>query len=189
MKHELRLLTLEQMGEIYQVHMSADFPPAERKPLAVLERLYAQGRYTPLGLFEGEELLAYAMLWRHRPEGPVLLDYLAVCRGGRGKGTGSRVLELLWPEYPDLFAEVEDPALAPDGESRALRERRVAFYRRAGLAPLGYRAEIFGVPYVMLAWPPADSRAVMAAHREMYLSQFPPEVGRRQIHIPAEEEE
>jgi hypothetical protein len=187
MNHELSLLTLEQVRDIYQEHMTVDFPPAERKPLAVLERLYAQGRYRPYGLFDGQTLLAYAMLWRDGPEDPVLLDYLAVCRGGRGKGTGSRVLELLRPICPNLFAEVEDPQAAPDEANRLLRERRVAFYRRAGLVTLDYQAEVFGVRYVMMAWPGVEGRTAMQAHRRMYISQFPPEVSRRQIHIPIEE--
>ena len=120
-----------------------------------------------------------------------LLDYLAVCRDARGQGYGTRALELVKGQYGPvpLLAEVEAPEeSAPPGEN-ALRQRRLHFYRRAGFAPLGYQAVLFGVRYAMLAWPAADSREgerLQAAHRALYQSEVPPLLFRRVIHIPTE---
>ena len=90
---EIRLLDAAALRRVYRDHVKADFPPAERKPLAMIERQVCTGQYDTLGLFRGEELLAYAFLWRDKEGHCVLLDYLAVCRGGRGQGTGSAFLE------------------------------------------------------------------------------------------------
>ena len=72
---------------------------------------------------------------------------------------------------------------APPGEN-ALRQRRLHFYERAGFAPLGYQAVLFGVRYAMLSWPAADSQEgerLQAAHRALYQSEVPPLLFRRVI--------
>ena len=82
---ELRLLTARQLRQVYRERVRSDFPPSERRPLASMERLRAAGVYDTWGMYEGEELLAYAFLWRSEAYGVALLDYLAVCREGRGR--------------------------------------------------------------------------------------------------------
>ena len=79
---ELRLLTARQLRQVYRERVRSDFPPSERRPLASMERLRAAGVYDTWGMYEGEELLAYAFLWRSEAYGVALLDYLAVCREG-----------------------------------------------------------------------------------------------------------
>ena len=77
---------------------------------------------------------------------------------------------------------------APPGEN-ALRQRRLHFYERAGFAPLGYQAVLFGVRYAMLSWPaagPQEAERLQAAHRALYQSEVPPLLFRRVIHIPTE---
>ena len=81
---ELRLLTARQLRQVYRERVRSDFPPSERRPLASMEHLRAAGVYDTWGMYEGEELLAYAFLWRSEAYGVALLDYLAVCREGRG---------------------------------------------------------------------------------------------------------
>ena len=104
----------------------------------------------------------------------------------------TRALELVKGQYGPvpLLAEVEAPEeSAPPGEN-ALRQRRLHFYRRAGFAPLGYQAVLFGVRYAMLSWPaagPQEAERLQAAHRALYQSEVPPLLFRRVIHIPAEE--
>ena len=186
---ELRPLTEPRLRRLYREHVAEDFPPAERRPLSAILRLRRRGDYDTWGVFDGDALAAYAFLWRGAD--CALLDYLAVCRDARGQGYGTRALELVKGQYGPvpLLAEVEAPEeSAPPGEN-ALRQRRLHFYRRAGFAPLGYQAVLFGVRYAMLAWPAADSQEgerLQAAHRALYQSEVPPLLFRRVIHIPAE---
>ena len=186
---ELRPLADAQLRRLYREHVARDFPPAERRPLSSILRLRRRGVYDAWGLYQGDALLAYALLWRGA--GCALLDYLAVCRELRGQGHGTRALELVKGQYSPvpLLAEVEAPEeSAPPGEN-ALRQRRLNFYQRAGFAPLGYQAVLFGVRYDMLSWPaagPGLPERLQAAHRALYQSEVPPLLFRRVIRIPAE---
>ena len=189
MTAELRPLTGPQLRRLYRERVARDFPPAERRPLAAILRLRARGDYHTWGVFEEDALLAYAFLWRG--EGCALLDYLAVCREARGRGYGTQTLALVKGRYgpTPLLAEVEAPEKgAPPGEN-ALRSRRLDFYRRAGFAPLGYQALLYGVRYEMLSCPaagPGEAARLQAAHRALYQGEVPPLLCRRVIHIPAE---
>ena len=186
---ELRPLADAQLRRLYREHVARDFPPAERRPLSSILRLRRRGVYDAWGLYQGDALLAYALLWRGA--GCALLDYLAVCRDARGQGYGTRALELVKGQYSPvpLLAEVEAlEESAPPGEN-ALRQRRLNFYQQAGFAPLGYQAVLFGVRYDMLSWPaagPGLPERLQAAHRALYQSEVPPLLFRRVIRIPAE---
>ena len=168
---EIRLLDAAALRRVYRDYVKADFPPAERKPLAMIERQVRTGQYDTLGLFRGEALLAYAFLWRDSVGRCALLDYLAVCRGGRGQGTGSAFVEQLKAHYGGfdgllVEAEAEDPGAGE--EQNALRRRRIGFYRRCGFRLLDYRVRLFGVTYAMLASGTLAETAALAAHRRHY---------------------
>lgn len=189
---ELRLLTARQLRQVYRERVRFDFPPSERRPLASMERLRAAGVYDTWGMYEGEELLAYAFLWRSEAYGVALLDYLAVCREGRGRGTGTLALSLLQARYGDcsllVEAEAQEEGVPP--EENALRARRLSFYERSGFRRLGYQTRIFGVQYAMLVWPEetaAEPERLQDAHRGLYRSQLPNPLFRRVIHIPEDE--
>ena len=189
---ELRLLTARQLRQVYRERVRSDFPPSERRPLASMERLRAAGVYDTWGMYEGEELLAYAFLWRSEAYGVALLDYLAVCREGRGRGTGPLALSLLQARYGGCSLLVEAEAQEEGGppEENALRARRLSFYERSGFRRLDYQTRIFGVQYAMLVWPEetaAEPERLQDAHRGLYRSQLPNPLFRRVIHIPADE--
>ena len=168
---EIRLLDAAALRRVYRDHVKADFPPAERKPLAMIERQVRTGQYDTLGLFRGETLLAYAFLWRDKEGHCALLDYLVVCRGGRGQGTGSAFMEQLKAHYGGfdgllVEAEAEDPQAGE--EQNTLRRRRIDFYRRCGFRMLDYKARLFGVTYAMLASGALTDADALAAHRRHY---------------------
>jgi GNAT superfamily N-acetyltransferase len=150
---ELRLLTARQLRQVYRERVRSDFPPSERRPLASMERLRAAGVYDTWGMYEGEELLAYAFLWRSEAYGVALLDYLAVCREGRGRGTGTLALSLLQARYGgcSLLVEAEAQEEGVPPEENALRARRLSFYERSGFRRLDYQTRIFGVQYAGVA--------------------------------------
>ncbi|MBC5735803.1 GNAT family N-acetyltransferase [Lawsonibacter faecis] len=175
---EIRRLEGEVLREVYRTHLKADFPPEERKPLFAVERLVKGGQYDTLGLYQGKHLLAYAFLWRDREGRCVLLDYLAVCRGGRGEGVGSGFLRLLEEHYrafDGILVESEAPGTEASPEENAVRRRRMDFYARAGFRKLDYEVRLFGVHYVVLASGTLSSADALAAHRRHYRQdRFPP---------------
>ena len=177
----LRELGLDGLHHIYHEHLSHAFPRMERKPLSAMEKLMAAGRYEALGLYDGEELAAYALLW----------DDLAVCRDKpRGHGYGTAALRLLLDRCRDrrgLLVEAEAEEPGAEAEENALRRRRLAFYRRGGFRDLGYTARIFGVPYAMLVSGQSDQAEAAEAHRRLYHYEFSPWLYRRFIHIPEED--
>lgn len=184
----LRKLEWSMLRHVYGEHLSKSFPPAERKPLTAMEKLMKAGRYEGHGLYRGGELLAYACLWND-PEGDyVLLDYLALCQGQpHGQGLGAAALRLVCDYCRHkrgilVEAEAEDSRAAP-GE-RAIRARRLAFYRRAGFRDLSYVARIFGVRYAMLFSGEGTDEEAMEAHERLYHFEFNPWMYRRFIEIP-----
>lgn len=182
----LRELGLDGLHHIYHEHLSHAFPRMERKPLSAMEKLMAAGRYEALGLYDGEELAAYALLWQTVDGRAVLLDYLGVPRDRRGQGWGSRMLAQLrriYGERAAILAEVEAPEAEEPGE-RSLQERRLDFYRRAGFRYAGFDSRLFGVHYRLLAAGAGEEPELLAAYRTLYQGHFPGAVFRRFVQIP-----
>ena len=187
-QYECKRLDLDALHLVYREHLTPDFPPAERKPLSAMEKLLSAGRYEPWGLYRGEELMAYALLWRDPEGGFVLLDYLGVCRDKpRGQGIGTVMVAHLMGQYRPVSgilveAEAEGDDASP--EENGLRARRLAFYRRLGFRELGYVARIFGVRYAMLLYGDRTGEEAMEAHQRLYHYEFSPWLYDRFIHIP-----
>ncbi|WP_243278312.1 GNAT family N-acetyltransferase [Intestinimonas butyriciproducens] len=187
-QYECKRLDLDALHLVYREHLTPDFPPAERKPLSAMEKLLSAGRYEPWGLYRGEELMAYALLWRDPEGGFVLLDYLGVCRDKpKGQGIGTVMVAHLMGQYRHVSgilveAEAEGDDASP--EENGLRARRLAFYRRLGFRELGYVARIFGVRYAMLLYGDRTGEEAMEAHQRLYHYEFSPWLYDRFIHIP-----
>ena len=77
---ELRIPTLEQLRTVYDRDLRTAFPAAELKPLKNMEEMWAEGRYRPWCLFDGDDIAGEAFLWLGHP-GWALLDYLCVAAG------------------------------------------------------------------------------------------------------------
>ena len=89
---ELRIPTLEQLRTVYDRDLRTAFPAAELKPLKNMEEMWAEGRYRPWCLFDGDDIAGEAFLWLGHP-GWALLDYLCVAADRRNGGLGSVILE------------------------------------------------------------------------------------------------
>ena len=61
---ELRPLGPEEVGLLYRRELKGTFPPTELKPLHTIQRHMRAGRYPAWGLYQGEALAAYALLWQ-----------------------------------------------------------------------------------------------------------------------------
>lgn len=155
----LRALTEAQLREIYQRSMRRDFPESELKPLETILKLWRRGVYEALGGYEGEQLAAYAMVYRRRQSRMPLLDYLAVEPEKRGKGAGGEMLRLLRSRYAAshdaIFIECELPSAAPDPREA---EGRIQFYRHEGARVTDLCVTLFGVEFCILCLPCGEER-------------------------------
>ena len=184
---KLNELTPAQLSQLYEAELKHDFPPEELKPLKAMLSLMEQGRYQARGLYDGEELLGYALLWLE-PDVPfALLDYLGTIEGKRSRGLGAVMLDLLanyYKDYRGVFGEAEAPENGdPAGE--ALRRRRLGFYLRNGFRYGGYDCALFGVHYQTLIRGREDvtPEELLAVHQRIYRSHMPPHVYQRFIQI------
>ena len=181
---ELRLLTKEELTDLYQNEMTAVFPGAELKPLGAMLRLMDMGRYDPLLVLDGERPVGYALAWLSENREGALLEYFGVLRGLRNGGLGTRILALLLERYGQLFGEAECPD-ADDPAENDLRRRRLAFYERNGFRVLDYECALFGVHFNCLyCGPETDDRKVEAMHRGVYAGYFSPAHMERYIQLP-----
>lgn len=185
---ELRELTPRQLSDLYHRELKNAFPPQELKPLKAMEGLQARGCYDALGLFDGEQLLGYALMWLEPGYPFALLDYLGTMDGIRGQGLGTRMLALLqehYAQYRGIFGEAEAPENGDPAEE-PLRRRRLAFYHRNGFRYGGYDCALFGVHYQTLILGDEDvtPEELMAAHQGIYAGYMPPHIYQRFIQIP-----
>lgn len=191
MTEEFRLLSRDEVTEMYLIHMKRDFPPDELKQLSHILEMMERGVYEPYALFREGKLTAYAFYWRTEAGDPyVMLDYFAVVPEERNKGTGSALLRTMLEHFcrngGGVFGEVEAP-VSGDEAIDALRRRRLGFYARASLRQMGYTSYIFGVHYIVIAYGPEISdEALMETHRKIYREGLPTALYEKNVFIPEE---
>ena len=83
---KLNELSPQQLAQLYRQELTSAFPPEELKPLRSMLSLMEQGRYQALGLYDGEDLVAYALIWLEPGCPFALLDYLGTMAGLRDRG-------------------------------------------------------------------------------------------------------
>lgn len=187
----LRELDREELLWLHETEMQEAFPPEELKPYAAMEALCQSGAYHPMGAFQGEDLLGYALLWESPGGRYLLIDYLGVTASRRNGGLGAEILRLLQERFRDLDGILVESE-APDGGAQdALRQRRMNFYRRCGYTFLNYDCVLFGVHYAVCLCSPngkGEEAGAMAAHQALYRQQFTPWAYDRYIQIPRDPE-
>lgn len=185
---KLNELSPQQLAQLYRQELTSAFPPEELKPLRSMLSLMEQGRYQALGLYDGEDLVAYALIWLEPGCPFALLDYLGTMAGLRDRGLGGRMLDLLAEHYAHfrgIFGEAEAPENGdPAGEP--LRRRRLAFYQRNGFRYGRYDCALFGVHYRALIRGAEDVTAeeLLQVHQSIYRRHFPPALYQRFMQIP-----
>ena len=129
---QITRLSVAECEDLYRSALPRDFPAAELKPFAEIQRLLESGVYEPLLLTDDAGArLAYAWQVVLPGQRTALLDYFAVRYDLRGSGVGTAALGLV-RDYDamrvhDLVLECEHPAEAPDP---ATARRRIGFYLR-----------------------------------------------------------
>ena len=132
-----RLLTAEELTNVYLNEMRRDFPAGELKPLSMILNSEAAGTAHTWGVYEDDALVAYLLMVR--PVGCEVsqLDYFAVLPQYRAGGIGAVLLAAL-PDHEKgaqaILIEAECPEKAED---EAMAVRRLGFYARCGAKDTG----------------------------------------------------
>lgn len=183
-----RLLTAEELTNVYLNEMRRDFPAGELKPLSMILNSEAAGTAHTWGVYEDDALVAYLLMVR--PVGCEVsqLDYFAVLPQYRAGGIGAALLAalpdhekgaqaiLIEAECPEK-AEDEAMAVAPPGLLRPVRGQGhrldraslrclvpgagAPLLRRKGAQPRGGRAAAGRL------LPPHHGRAPVAQERHL----------------------
>lgn len=175
---QVKKINTEQLIDLYENHLEHDFPKSELKSLSMIQSYMENGIYTIYGLYEGEELLAYAMFMLNKESGFQLLDYFASNRKYRSKGYGSRLLQMLKNEdatSQGYIIEVETVRTASNDAEKEQRIRRIAFYEKNGLRKTSIRSTVYGVEfdilYLPLRWDGEDTK-LYEELKALYLQMF-----------------
>lgn len=126
----------QQMESFRAIYLDS-FPPHERAEFGFLVESIATGTRWFFGATRGDTLLGFAILVPDIARDIHLLEYLAVSRDARNLGIGGKLLDHVANTLRDqsatrgLLLEVETDDEG-DADTRALRARRIAFYRRHG---------------------------------------------------------
>jgi len=185
---QLKILSKAELEQVYNTHMKRAFPPAELKPLRSMEAMRDRGAYEPLGMFDGEELVGYAMMWLEPGVPFALLDYLGTVADKRNSGMGTALLGLLgehYASYRGIFGESEG-VTSSDPAQADLQRRRLGFYHRNGFRYGGYDCALFGVHYQTLIRGDEDvsPQELLQAHERFYKNQIPARMYDRFVQIP-----
>lgn len=195
---EIKLLDDEERRSIYHGQLQKDFHSSEIKPYSLMEKLAAEQKYPCYGLFEQGELKGYAFFVKDNKT--LLLDYFAVLSEYRNEGLGGRFLrelqEYVTKEKLILFAEVENPVYALEGESRDLMNRRIQFYLRNGFRLSKVWCRVFTDEYIIIYYNEklftGDSshsmeNGIAMELKQLYQMIFGEDNCRNRIHVRLEE--
>ena len=86
----IRIMTRQELREIYQNCMMNDFPDDERKPLSIIESRFKKNQNHCLIYLEDNVMKGYAILESCRKS--LLMDYFAVIETYRNQVTGTKFL-------------------------------------------------------------------------------------------------
>ena len=143
------------------------FPRCERKPFSIIKRMKSMGK-TDIWYFSDEGgFVGFAATINGERE--VLIDYLAIDGGVRGRGHGTAALSAMLSHYSPrgVFLEIEIPY--EDAENYEERSKRRRFYLNAGLAPMNTYAKLFGVDMELLG---VNCHLDYDEYKEFYLENY-----------------
>ena len=148
-----RLLTAEELTNVYLNEMRRDFPAGELKPLSMILTSEAEGTAHTWGVFDGDTLAAYLLMVR--PEGCRVsqLDYFAVAPAYRAHGIGAQLLAQLPAQEGDAEAILIEAEMPEKAEDAAMAVRRLGFYARCGAVDTGWTEHLFDAWFRVLVLP------------------------------------
>lgn len=149
MELRFKILTLEEIRDVYYSDMIHQFPDRERRSYGNIAAMVKKGMYAGYGLYDDTGLCAYALAALFPNRHTVLLDYLAAVRDRKGQGFGSEILSRLRSQFGKtdrILIETEDPD-ALEGAEKDIARRRLGFYARNGYRETGVQIFLFSVWY------------------------------------------
>lgn len=140
--------TQELYNEMKELYLEA-FPKYERKPFSLMQATQEKGVVDMWSIMDEDTFVGMAITMKDKDL--VLLDYFAIKSEFRGKGYGSKVLQMLYEQYKGsrFFLEIESTKV--DCQNKVQRESRKAFYLRNGLQEVGLEAGVFGTEMELLS--------------------------------------
>jgi len=182
----LKELNVKEFTNIYRTFMTDDFPPDELKPLERMVYTMETGLSSAFGLYENNDLRAYAVFIVPEGQPYGLLDYLAVVKKYRGTGIGHHFFALIedalkqkYPWLEGFFIEAENIDFAKTEQERKIRERRIAFYENNNCQITELGSCLFGVTYSILLYPftqyadnTAGKEILLSALDKVYVAMF-----------------
>lgn len=160
-----RFLREEEAHSIFETYLTQHFPADEVKPWKSIARMWADGCYFAVGVFEfcgdmpanaSEELSqlrGYAFFVESPDTDACLLDYYAILPEYRSAGLGGHTLQRLTDLVREtgkyLLIETEDIDFATTEEEVSERTRRDAFYTRNGCVKTDTKGSVYGVRYAV----------------------------------------
>lgn len=169
----LRPLDGAGLARAYYEVLCPTFPAWELKPLQEMQRLAEKGLYRALCLFDGEEALAFAFMWRIGGD-YLLLDYFAVPAGKRNCGYGAQLLAAL-PGYYGKKSVVLIECEAPENlDDPTMARRRLVFYQRCGARLAGFDSALYGMRFRVLALAQGalDGAELLERYYGLYYKQY-----------------
>ena len=161
----LKELNVKEFTDIYNTFMITDFPKDELKPLERMIHTIQTGLSSAYGLYENDDLRAYAVFIVPEGQPYGLLDYLAVVKEYRSTGIGHRFFALIedtlkenYPLLKGFFIESENIDFAKNEQEREIRRRRIAFYKKNGCKSTRLGSRLFGVTYSILIYDFAQNQ-------------------------------
>lgn len=134
----------EQVWTLYE----QAFPPEEKKPRELMEKLQAEGKMELLAITEQGEFLGLAMNMLSGKG--ALLDYFAISEKKRSGGYGSRAVRMLQERFQGKTYIFEIEMQDPKAENAEDRKRRKAFYLRNGLKETQVLANVYHTDFELL---------------------------------------
>ena len=167
---ELKILSNELLLLWYEKFLKEDFVSDEIKPIKNILMLIKNDRYEVYGVFQDNEMIAYASIWKKENINLALLDYLGVLKKYRNQGIGSKILTLIKEMLGNMPYVVE--AEIPTGsslEEDKIRKRRIQFYERNGCKKV-YLMATCGMKWQTLvnSKNEIDQKELAKLHKELY---------------------
>ena len=167
---ELKILSNELLLLWYEKFLKEDFVSDEIKPIKNILMLIKNDRYEVYGVFQDNEMIAYASFWKKENINLALLDYLGVLKKYRNQGIGSKILTLIKEMLGNMPYVVE--AEIPTGsslEEDKIRKRRIQFYERNGCKKV-YLMATCGMKWQTLvnSKNEIDQKEFAKLHKELY---------------------
>ena len=156
MAYHIRPVNLQEVRDLY-INIVNDFAPGEYPPYDVLYKQLEKDIQKGFVLVNDEKDVAYSICTGDSTNSFVLISLLAVYKEYRGKGFGSKFIEVLKRKYcgeRSIIVEVEKTEDALEQKERSIRESRIKFYEKAGfrlLPDIDY--SIWDIPMYLMILP------------------------------------